>query len=214
MNIKSKKVNKASDYLGYALYAFGGLGIEILLSAIENFLYGSSYKMWSDGQIILHWMITCIIWGSLGLILKKQLKPICTDSIKKSNCLVGIIVFSISLIYTSFLWGGFKPIIEFSNLGMGKFLFQYMYYAFEALLILIIIAHGQKAFELWFKNIHYVPFGGILLAATWGLIHIFTQGSLTGLYTVIQGLLYGSIYLILNQNLKFSYIVITLMFML
>lgn len=95
------------------------------------------------------------------------------------------IIIALSITYTSLVWGGFKTIIELSNLGVSKFLIQYVYYAFESLLMMLIIAHGQKAFESWFGNIKCIPFGGILLAITWGLIHILTQGTLTGIYAVI-----------------------------
>ena len=78
--------------------------------------------------------------------------------------------------------------------------------------MVLIIAHGQKAFDNWF-GIKYIPFGGILLAVTWGLIHIFTQGVATGIYAIIQAILYGSIYIILNKDYKFTYMAIALMFM-
>ncbi|RKI42606.1 hypothetical protein D7V86_12735 [bacterium D16-51] len=123
-------------------------------------------------------------------------------------------ISSISIIYTSLVWQGFKPAIEFSNLGAGKFLFQYIYYALESLLIINIIAHGQKAFETKFGNNKSIPFGGIFLAATWGLVHIFTQGSSTGIDSVIQSMLFGTVYLVLNKNYKISYVAIALMFML
>ncbi|MEG2145054.1 MAG: hypothetical protein RRY06_00300, partial [Lachnospiraceae bacterium] len=59
-----------------------------------------------------------------------------------------------------------------------------------------------------------IPFGGIILAVTWGLVHIFTQGASTGIYAVIQALLYGSVYMVFNKNYKITYIAIALMFML
>lgn len=126
--------------------------------------------------------------------------------------IAAVIIISISILYTSSVWKGFKPVIELSDLGVAKFLIQYIYYAFESLLMVLIIAHGQKAFDNWFA-IKYIPFGGILLAVTWGLIHIFTQGVATGIYAIIQAILYGSIYIILNKDYKFTYMAIALMFM-
>lgn len=41
-----KKENIAMDYPGYALYAFGGLGIEILLMTLETNLWGISNNQW------------------------------------------------------------------------------------------------------------------------------------------------------------------------
>ncbi|NEZ46210.1 hypothetical protein FDF74_03165 [Clostridium niameyense] len=104
--------------------------------------------------------------------------------------------------------------IEFSSNGMLKFVVQYIYYGFEGMLITLIIVFGQKAFDMWFKNNRNIPFGGILLAVTWGTVHFLTQGNSTGMYTCILSILYGLTYLSLNGNFKISYIAITLMFML
>lgn len=206
------KTNSTTDYIGYALYAFGGLGLEILLMMIETNLYGMTSGTWSTMQHIIHWMITCIIWGCLGVMLVKQLPIVPKNRIKQKKMIAAVIIISISILYTSSVWKGFKPVIELSDLGVAKFLIQYIYYAFESLLMVLIIAHGQKAFDNWF-GIKYIPFGGILLAVTWGLIHIFTQGVATGIYAIIQAILYGSIYIILNKDYKFTYMAIALMFM-
>lgn len=208
------KANSSIDYIGYALYAFGGLGIELLLMMIETNLYGQTFGTWSAMKHMIHWVITCFIWGCLGTVLVKQLPVSPKNSIKKKNMILAVIIISVSIIYTSLVWKGFKPMIELSNLGVAKFLIQYIYYAFESLLIMLIVAHGQKAFENWFSHIKIIPFGGIILAITWGLIHIFTQGASTGIYAVIQALLFGSIYMVLNKVYKISYVAITLMFML
>lgn len=208
------KKNSATDSIGYALYAFGGLGIELLLMMIETNLYGQTSRTWSTIEHMIHWVITCFIWGCLGMILVKQLPVIPKNTIKKKDRIFTILIITISIIYTSLVWRGLKPIIELSNLGVSKFLMQYIYYAFESFLMLLIIAHGQKAFEHWFNNIKLIPFGGILLAITWGLIHILTQGASTGMYAVIQALLYGSVYVLLNKDYKISYVAITIMFML
>lgn len=208
------KANSSIDHIGYALYAFGGLGIEVLLMMIETSLYGQMSGTWSTMQKIIHWTITCLIWGCFGWVLVKQLPVIPKNSTKKKNMTLAILIISVSIIYTSLVWKGFKPVIELSNLGAAEFLIQYIYYAFESLLMMLIIAHGQKAFENWFSNIKIIPFGGMILAVTWGLIHIFTQGISTGIYAVIQALLYGSVYMALNKDYKISYVAIALMFML
>lgn len=207
-----KKEDTAMDYLGYALYAFGGLGLEILLVMLETSVWGVQRGIWTITQHVIHWSITCLIWGVAGYVLMKQPLKIHAD-IKKTNWYMAGVIIIISIIYTSISWDGFKPAIELSNNGIVKFVVQYIYYAFESLLILLIIAHGQKAFEKWFKNTKHIPFGALLLAMTWGLIHILTQGMATGIYACIQSLLFGSIYLVLNKDIRFSYIAITFMFM-
>lgn len=212
--IRTQKANSGIDYIGYALYAFGGLGIEILLMMIETNLYRQPSEIWSATAHMIHWMITCFIWACLGIVLVKQLPSTPKNTIGKKNVILAIINIAASILITSLVWKGFKPMIEFSNLGMDMFLIQYIYYAFESLMIMLIVSHGQKAFEVWSDTIKPIPFGGILLAVTWGLIHIFTQGVSTGIYAVVQALLYGSIYVILNKSYKISYVAIAFMFML
>lgn len=210
----SQKTTSAADHMEYALYAFGGLGMELLLLMIETNLYGHASGTWSVIKYVIHWTITCFIWGCFGLLLCRQLPVISPTNIKKKNLISAVILIAVSVIYTSLVWKGWKPMIEFSNLGVVKFLVQYLYYAFECWLMVLIIAHGQTAFEVWFCHIKRIPFGGILLAVTWGLIHVFTQGTSTGIYTMIQALLYGSVYMVLDQDYKLSYVAVTLMFML
>ncbi|WP_050607524.1 hypothetical protein [Clostridium niameyense] len=211
--MKSEKYNSAIDYLGYAFYAFGGLGLEILLIMIEKNMFGYTNNKWTITQNISHWIITCVLWGFISYILYKKL-PKANNSIDNIKWQITGLIFIISIVYTTFSWKGFKPIIEFSSNGMLKFVVQYIYYGFEGMLITLIIVFGQKAFDMWFKNNRNIPFGGILLAVTWGTVHFLTQGNSTGMYTCILSILYGLTYLSLNGNFKISYIAITLMFML
>ena len=81
-------------------------------------------------------------------------------------------------------------------------------------MVLLIIVFGQYAFEKWFKN-DKIPYGGILVALTWGLGHWFTKGSLgTGIYTAIGGFVFGSVYLLTRRNIKLSYLFLCIMFIL
>lgn len=51
------------------------------------------------------------------------------------------------------------------------------------------------------------------MGLTWGLAHIFTKGNLAiGLEGVVIGLLFGSLYLLLNRNLKWTYVLLFLLF--
>lgn len=207
------KEQTAIDYLGYALYAFGGLGLEILIMTIETNLWGMQNNEWTIHQNILHWVITCLIWGLCSVVLLKKSIKIQID-VKDINWLGVSAIMICSMMYTSYVWEGFKPAIELSNNEIIKFVVQYIYYAFEGMLILLIIAHGQKAFETLIKKRVKLPVGGLLLAVTWGLIHVVTQGVNTGIYACIQSICFGSVYLILKKDITFSYIAITFMFML
>lgn len=207
------KKNK-TDSIGYALYAFGGLGLEAILMMIETNVYGQSSGAWSVMKQLTHWIIISFIWGCVGMILAKQLPALPQRETKIKNLAPAVIIIFASVVYTTIVWKGFKPAIEFSNLGAGRFFTQYVYYAFESLLTALIVAHGQTALENRFGRTKWIPYGGILLAATWGLVHISTQGAATGIFSIVQALLFGSIYMVFERDFKISYIAITLMFML
>lgn len=216
-----KKV-RGWDYILLALTAFGGLGMEVLYAWIlEPNLLGFSEQMseWSVGQAIFHWILTCITWGlfawyaisdakkSFGFDIFEQ-----KSKLKKWQwCAVAVcIVVAIASSYVS--WDGFKIIEEFKNKGALLFTFQYIYYAFETVLFMLIIVFAQKAFETWFKN-DKIPYGGIVCGLTWGLAHAFTKGSLlAGMEGIFFGFLLGTAYLFAGRDIKRTYVILFIMF--
>ena len=67
----SKTENKSWDFLWYALYAFAGLGLELLLlGLVEPVLFGGTTSGdYSDTQRILHWLLTILCWGAMIALL-------------------------------------------------------------------------------------------------------------------------------------------------
>lgn len=220
MNIL-KEQGKGWIYFIYAMLAFAGLGIEVLLAfLIEPFIYGCQMNEWSVIQNISHWVITCICWGLICFLLIKNTKTKYGFDIFRRQtkmklwqwCAVAVI-FVIMLVDSYIDWNGSKVLKELHYNGWLKFIFQYIYYVFETGLVLLIIVFGQKAFEKWFHNDGNVPipYGGILTGLTWGLVHILTKGSFT---MWISGIVYGITYLLVNRDVKKAYIWILLMFVL
>lgn len=205
-----------------ALTAFGGLGLEMLLGfVIEPVVYGVPMQEFNTLQHILHWVLTCAIWGAVSVWLIRDVKKKCGwDMMVKgepvkpwqwavitAGCILAVFIVSMN-------WNGLKIIEEFKSNGPLLFLFQYIYYAFEVLLFMLIIVFGQKAFELWFKR-ENIPYGGIVCGLTWGLAHILTKASLsTGLWGLLLGFLMGSAYLLTNRDIKKTYIVLFILFVL
>ena len=84
----------------------------------------------------------------------------------------------------------------------------------EGFLISLVIVFGQLACEKWFKN-EKLPYGGIILGLTWGLMHIFTKGSVgIGLLSAFGGFLFGAVYLLVNKDYRKALPIIALLFML
>lgn len=210
-----------ADFLGLALYAFAGVGLELLLVGVIDPLFGVSMETYTTAQSIVHWILTCLIWFAVGVFLIRLAKQRYDfDLFKKANPLkawqyaVIIVCFTVTILVSYLSWDGFKVILEFQHNGALLFVFQYIYYVFEAFLFSLIIIFGQKACELWFKN-ENIPYGGIILGLTWGLGHIFSKGSISiGLLGMVVGFFYGAVYLLVNRDYKKALPIITLMFIL
>ena len=209
-------------YLLLAIGAFIGLALEAVIAYfLEPMVYGRQMSVWSTGQSISHWIITCIIWGFVAFILIRISKSKAGFNIftkpEKLNVwqwviVIVFVIFAFIMSWTD--WKGFKVLSEFYSNGWLKFIFQYIYYVFETAMFTLIIVFGQKAFEKWTK-IRNFPWGGILCAVTWGLGHILSKDSIgTGLLSALLGLMFGTVYLIVNRDIKKAYVILFLMFVL
>lgn len=72
-----------------------------------------------------------------------------------AEVLIGIVIgliciFSLAVSY--FDWNGSKVVKEWIYNGWLKFIFQYIYYTFETVLVSLIMIFGQNAFESWLHN--------------------------------------------------------------
>ena len=217
--LKEKKIT-GFDYLWIALYACAVFAVELLLSIIESKM-GVDLAAATTKQIIVHWVITTIAWILLGfLVLWIGKKTTGFNIFEKAEMLgtkqyvLVCLCFVICIVASCIDWGGFKPYIEFTNLGALRFIFQYVYYAAEGFLISIVIVYGQKACEVWFNN-DKIPFGGIILGLVWGLAHIFTKGSIwTGILAAFGAFLMGASYVFVKKDYRKALPIIILLFML
>ncbi len=215
-----KKVS-GINYFSLAALAFLSIGLEVLLAfGIEPMMYGSPINEWTDLQNIIHWLATCILWGTASwYIIHYAKKKFDFDLFQKGNKMAVwqwalVVVFVIgSLALSYFDWNGSKVIKEFFANGPVKFIFQYIYYFFETLLVMLILVFGQNAFEMWFHK-RNIPYGGIIVAITWGIGHFFTKDVTTGIVTVISGLAFGSVYLLVNRDIRKTYPILWVMFVL
>lgn len=212
-----KKIG-ASDYLALGLYAFVGFGLEVVLSMLLPLVFGVQGSEYTLFHQCVHWVLTCILWGSMALFLIRFSGGKYSFDVMKLNkvpdskgWLFAIVVSVIAITATTIVWDGLKPVQEYD--GIVKFLFQNIYYLFEAALILLTIAFGQQ-FGDTLINRRGLPYGGFFLALTWGLIHILLQGSQTGVYASLMSILYGLVYIMLKKNIRYSYILIAIVFIL
>lgn len=215
--------NKKStwDYLWFALYAFMGLGLElVLIGVIEPiFFEGVKSNNYSDLQKIIHWILTMICWGTMIIVLHKSAKKKLNFNVFSNNqptkkgVVITAILVIVCIILNALDWNTMKIIGEFQKKSIMVFIFQYLYYFVEVMLVYLIVAFGQKFFESLLKTNKNIPWGSVVLCFTWGVIHFMTKGTIIdGLGTMAFSLMYGVIYLLLNKNTKYTYIALVLAF--
>ncbi len=209
------------DFLWYALYAFAGLGLEfVLIGIVEPLLFGKiNANDYNTAQRIIHWILTIVCWGIIAWLLIKASKNkfgfnvLSCDTVKKTNIVFSTAAVAVCIILNFFDWKTLKIIGEFQSKEPIIFIFQYVYYIFEVILVFLIVAFGQKFAEDLLKKKSSIPFGGIVLCCTWGTVHILSKGSIyTGIGVMVFALIYGIIYILLNRNAKLSYIAMLLAF--
>ncbi len=209
-------------FLGLSFLTFCALGLELLLAlGIEPLIYGAEMNEWNVTQWILHWILTCAVWIIAGVLLlalsKKKLSydPLSEKSpLKLLPTISAILLFAFMLVISYMNWNGLKVIKEFQNHGLAKFIFQYLYYIVETFLVVLVIVFAQRAGELWFKN-KFIPYGGLFVALTWGLVHTLTKGDVTtGILAAAGGLIFGAMYLLLGKDLRKAFPLICLAFIL
>lgn len=219
--MKNNKILNGFKFFGLSFLAFLGLGLEALLVfLIEPNIYGKDISQWTDAQSILHWIFTIILWGIVFFILTKiSKKRLGFNLFQKPKSMkiwqiVIIIVCVIFMLIVSYIdWDGFKVVKEYLANGIAKFIFQYIYYIVETALFLLIIIFGQKACEEWF-NFKNIPYGGIIVALTWGISHTLTKGNLLiGLLSALAGVIFGLTYLLTNKNTVKTYCFVLIMFL-
>lgn len=204
------------DFIKLVLLVFAGFGMDMLLP-IFNFTFN---------QRCMRTISISIIWGVVGYLLLRRAKSKFNFNPfenKEKPDLKGIIMALILLIIcigaSYVIWGyAFKPIEEFNRMyeifgssAVVPFILQYIYYMFESSLIVLTIIFGQKAGELIWNNKN-IPWGGIFLALTWGVMHTFSKDMSTGIWAFSSAIVYGIVFLLMKKNVKYSYVFIFLMF--
>lgn len=214
---------KGSAFLKLSLYALSGVLSELLILLIEILVYGKSinHLSLSGEEKILHWILICMTWAAVSYqLIKTSRKKYKFDIFKYrdpldlKNWLLCLMLLTISIANSFIDWHGFKVLKEFLYYGWLQFIFQYIYYLFETILVVLIITFAQKAGEIWFRK-GKIPWGGIFVGLTWGLLHIVTEFQLyAGLLAFLEGLLFGAAYLASRKDLRIVYPLIFLMFVL
>lgn len=192
-----------------------GLHAEFLLIEAETYIFDKEYTDFTITESVTHWIVTCVMWGIVGLvmfyiatrvygmnILQKERKP------SQRGIVIALMLLSSSVGVKYLLLGGWQFIIDFRNQGWFQFIFLYIYYLFEASLLLLSAVFFQEAVEhIAKKKYDHIPWGGAVLALTWGAAHFITTWNITtALFYTAAAFFVGCAYLAAKRNLYTSYL--------
>ncbi len=221
-NVKWRK------YLGVSLLLFAAFLLEyVALLVIEMLIMRMDIGNYTAKERSVHHLIMVIIWTLyLCFILfysrkhydfpqKKEKTTISTKNwVVAASCMI------CCKIMTFIDWHTLKMIGELQGKSVLQFILQYLYYIVEVGIVLLIIIYGQKAFDVRRNREREsdFPFGGIVLAATWGIFHFVSRGVgievWNGISCVIFSILGGIMYLRLDKDFLYSYIFIAIGYLL
>ncbi len=216
-----------TKYFWLSLLSFGAFMLELLsIFIIEVPLLHVDIQNYTAHQRSIHCIIMSFIWavfiGMLLLFSKKHYRfpmgRIQEDKISLKNWIVTLVCFIGCKLLTFIDWHTLKVIGEAQGKTIFQFSAQYLYYIFEVMLVILIIIYGQKAIETFLKKESSIPFGGIILAMTWGIFHFVSRGVgievWNGISAMIFSALSGEIYLKLNRRWLHSYLFIAMGYLL
>jgi len=218
---------KWTNYLWLSLLSFGAFMLEFFsIFVIESAFLHVDIWNYTTNQRSIHHIIMAFLWTVFIATLLFFSKiyfhfPSGQNKEEKISLKNWLITFSCLIgckIMTFIDWHTLKIIGEAQNKNTYQFFTQYLYYIFEVMLVLLIIIYGQKAIETLLKKESPIPFGGIILAVTWGAFHFVSRGVglelWNGLSTMIFSVLSGVMYLRLNKKYLYSYLFIAIGYLL
>ena len=226
VNIVDREI-KWTKYLWLSLLSFGAFMLEYFsIFVIELVFLNVDIWNYTENQRSIHCIIMAFMWAVvIAMLLFFSQKYFCFPSgenkeekISLKNWIITFVCLIGCKILTFIDWHTLKVAGEVQDKNTYQFLTQYLYYIFEVMLVLMIIIYGQKAIETLLKKESSIPFGGIILAVTWGAFHFVSRGAgleiWNGISTIIFSVLSGVMYLRLNRKCLYSYFFIAIGYLL
>ncbi|MBQ1388690.1 MAG: hypothetical protein IIY78_03595 [Clostridia bacterium] len=197
------------------VFSIMGLLSEYLLIELETYIFNKKYIEFTITESVTHWIVICVVWALLGLLLFYVTARVYGFDMMKKNerptmqgLVVAVMLLSSSVGVKYILLGGWQMAVDFRREGWFQFIFLYIYRLFETVLLLMAAAFFQEGFERVVKiDNKKIPWGGAILALTWGLIHLITTGDvIMALFYTALSFFIGCAYLSAHRNVYISYI--------
>ncbi|MBO9569028.1 MAG: hypothetical protein J7503_09390 [Cellulomonas iranensis] len=215
----------ASRWRNLALYAFAVFGWELVVGlALDGAIRGAVGERWAPA---VHWLVTAAGWLAGALLLLRHAPWRSDDPVaapagpgraRRAAYAAAALVLAVGS--RAALTHEWKPLAEAVRLhdDVGSAFAPSLaalvvYYLAEVLVIVTLLGYGQRWGEAA-RGRSDVPWGGLVLAATWGLVHVLLQGPAGGAYAMGAAVLYGVLHRAVRGHLGLTYALVATAFVL
>lgn len=224
---KTRPAPSAGRYLVVALYAFAVFGWELAVTVLLDPLWSSSGQ---TASALLHWTVTSMGWliGAVAILrwIRAEAsvaphvfgQPVRGHLVLRASGIVVAVAAAVGV--RAAILQEWKLPAEYGRLAADNphtapllFAVLLVYYLCEAAVVVLLVALGQRAGEMRFGR-PAIPWGGLVLALTWGATHILLQGPATGLYAMLASVLYGVVFALGNRRFASTYAMVAIAFLL
>jgi hypothetical protein len=196
----------SGDDLSAALVTFAIFSWELIVALLIDPLLADTtqYGLWHHLITAAGWTIGALLLTGhaehVGLLTgqRRVITPLTAGPIR-AILVVGAIIVAVAVravafgelkiageLATAVARGGLDALA--AGLGLA------VYYFSEAFLIVLLVLFGQRAGQNRFGRPD-LPWGGLVLGLTWGVMHFFLQGTSAGFYAMFAAVLYGVVVL-------------------
>lgn len=193
------------------------------LPLFKKVYYGNLNEMFLSIASIIIWIFELVAIShfaknifNIDLFSKRKND---TKKISLINTLFIFLLTFIPIMIISWLLGWNLKIVDdfgqkIENIKVVSVVSRYALYVLKILWATIIISLGQEGMEKIFKSKYRIPWGGIILMLTFGIVELIISDGKFKIMYFLFNLIFGIIYLLANKRFTISYFVSYILYIL
>ncbi len=231
-NVPVNTKTKPSDLLFLSVLIFFTLFVERILNRLIRGFFYDRIPLGNLGWTLVLRGLCCLAWGFFVVFFLRCARKNCQFDLLKSGepltkwhyllsvlLAVAFVVYNIvdNIVQKSYNFSRYGDV--WSNI-VGN-VSAYLFYAFDAAIVFLVIALAQNAFDLWMKKneagsklLLYIPFGGVVLGLLQSAVNLMTGGGwLSVLVLLCMDLIFGVVYVAAGKKTTLAFPLLLLMFL-
>jgi hypothetical protein len=218
-----QRSSTSGDDLTAALVTFAIFSWELIVVLLVDPLLADTAQagLWHHAITAAGWTIGAVLLTRharhVGVLIGHRRSTVAlTSGSIRAVLVVGAIIAAVAVRAVAFgelkIAGELATVIARGGLdALATGLGLAVYYLSEAFLIVLLILFAQRAGQNRFGRPD-LPWGGLVLGLTWGVMHFFLQGVTAGIYAMFAAVLYGVIVLFGPRSIWAIWFLVTIAF--